>query len=240
VKAATMLCHCYFYAMELARKLRLKTDSYVWAINAPAHLPRLLPGIGIQAHAPGQKPAGQMMLFVYNSTELNQHLPLLLDYTGPSTLLWICYPKKSGHIPSDLIRMNTWQTLFDAGFRGQTSVAVDEDWSALRVTNAPLKNPTVASLPVAERQVEGIDFVNRTTTLPPDVLAALQPVPGLTAFFEGMSFSHRKEYLMAIADAKKPETRTRRIDSMVQQLLKMRTEKEMKTIARGQGSGLRP
>lgn len=79
--------------------------------------------------------------------------------------------------------MNTWQTLFDAGFRGQTSVAVDEDWSALRVTNAPLKNPTVASLPVAERQVEGIDFVNRTTTLPPDVLAALQPVPGLTAFF---------------------------------------------------------
>ncbi len=47
-----------------------------------------------------------------------------------------------------------------------------------------------------------------------------------------MSFSHKREYIEAIVDAKKPETRTRRIEKMVEALLKMQQEKELKNMAK--------
>lgn len=46
--------------------------------------------------------------------------------------LWICYPKKSGRIASDLSRDQGWEPITALGFLPVTQVAVDEDWSALR------------------------------------------------------------------------------------------------------------
>ncbi|RYD57424.1 MAG: hypothetical protein EOP56_08950 [Sphingobacteriales bacterium] len=79
-----------------------------------------------------------------------------------------------------------------------------------------------------QRQAEGIDYVNKTTTLPADVLKAMKPHQGLNKVFESMTFSHRKEYLLEVVSAKKPETRERRINKMIEKLLTYRAEKENK------------
>ena len=50
----------------------------------------------------------------------------------------------------------------------------------------------------------------RTLELPTDLLEALSG-GHLRATFDAMSYSHRKEWIAAIADAKRPETRTKRI-----------------------------
>ncbi|HKN80779.1 MAG TPA: YdeI/OmpD-associated family protein [Actinomycetota bacterium] len=39
------------------------------------------------------------------------------------------------------------------------------------------------------------------------------------AAFEGLSFSHRREYVRSITDAKRPETRARLIERTIQALL---------------------
>jgi uncharacterized protein YdeI (YjbR/CyaY-like superfamily) len=51
--------------------------------------------------------------------------------------------------------------------------------------------------------------------LPADFAAALRKVRGAMAQFDAMSPSHRKEYLLWITEAKKDETRARRIEKAV-------------------------
>ena len=47
------------------------------------------------------------------------------------------------------------------------------------------------------------------------IVAAALKQARLERVFDGMAFTHRKEYINAITEAKKPETRQRRIDSML-------------------------
>lgn len=46
--------------------------------------------------------------------------------------LWICYPKKSGSIRSDLTRDIGWERIQALNLYGVTQIAMDADWSALR------------------------------------------------------------------------------------------------------------
>ena len=53
-----------------------------------------------------------------------------------------------------------------------------------------------------------------------DIAAALHGHPGAWERFERLPPSHKAEYLTWIAEAKRPETRSRRIAQMVQRLAK--------------------
>ncbi len=59
------------------------------------------------------------------------------------------------------------------------------------------------------------DDVPRTVAVPDDLAAALAAAPGVRAAFDAMSYTHRKEWVAAVAGAKRPETRTRRIAQAV-------------------------
>lgn len=163
-----------------------------------------------------------MIVFATDSAQLCMQMKKLEGgYIAPTTLLWICYPKKTGKIQSDLAGMKdmqAWDIVFSTGFRPQTSVSVNTGWAALRITNAGPAKPSTFNLPPEERNIEGIDFVNRTVQLPADAVAAMREFEGMEAFFNAMSFTHKKEYVQAIAEAKKPETRQRRINKTIEML----------------------
>lgn len=61
------------------------------------------------------------------------------------------------------------------------------------------------------------DAGERTVDVPDDLAAALAEA-GLREAFDGMSYSHRREHVNAINDAKKPETRQRRIAKAVEMI----------------------
>lgn len=201
--------------MELLKKLRINTGKPLWLINAPADCRSLFEEATIKEKLSGKTPVDQLVLFAADSGVLARWLPLLAGYISHDTLFWIAYPKKSGAIVSDLIQMKAWDIVFQSGYRGQSSAAINDDWSGLRVTNAPKSKPTICDLPMDERKVEGIDFVNRTVQLPPDALAAARKHPGVEAAFNALSFTHKKEHVQAIVEAKKEETRARRIEKMI-------------------------
>jgi hypothetical protein len=204
--------------MILLKKLRINPDEILWLINIPQNCAALFHGIEQKEKLGKEKPVQQLILFAHDSKELNYYLPLLEGYIAPETLFWICYPKKSGAISSDLIRMEPWNILSRCGYRGQTSVSVNDDWSGMRFTNAPRKKPSLAGLPIEERKVEGIDFIKRTVTLPADAQAAIDRHAGMSACFYSQSFTCKKEHLMAITEARKEETRRRRIEKMIDML----------------------
>ena len=63
------------------------------------------------------------------------------------------------------------------------------------------------------------DDAPRQVDVPP-AFTALMKKAGVLAFFEGLSFTHRKEYCRWITEAKKEETRTRRLEKAIEMLKK--------------------
>jgi bifunctional DNA-binding transcriptional regulator/antitoxin component of YhaV-PrlF toxin-antitoxin module len=61
------------------------------------------------------------------------------------------------------------------------------------------------------------DSEKRAVEIPNDLKKALQKA-NLTETFAKMSFTHQKEYVRAVEDAKKPETRIRRIEKTIEML----------------------
>lgn len=60
-----------------------------------------------------------------------------------------------------------------------------------------------------------LDTAPRTVTAPADLLRALRAAPGALDRWQALSYTHRREHVEAIEDAKKPETRARRVAAAV-------------------------
>ncbi len=62
------------------------------------------------------------------------------------------------------------------------------------------------------------DTEPREVTIPPDVAQALETNPEADAFFKQLSYSHQREYVQWIEEAKRDATRQKRIEDMVEML----------------------
>jgi hypothetical protein len=60
-----------------------------------------------------------------------------------------------------------------------------------------------------------LDSEPRTVSVPPDLRAALAADPEADTAFACLSFTHRREYVEWVEEAKRPETRARRIAGTV-------------------------
>lgn len=68
-----------------------------------------------------------------------------------------------------------------------------------------------------------LDAEPRELTVPPDFTEALDDDPTASKFFEGLSYSNRRRFVLSIEAAKTPETRQRRIAKAVSTLREGRT-----------------
>jgi hypothetical protein len=62
------------------------------------------------------------------------------------------------------------------------------------------------------------DVEPREIEVPDDLARALKKDPAASQAFEGLSYTHRKEYARWVEDAKKPETRQRRVEKTIEML----------------------
>jgi hypothetical protein len=60
----------------------------------------------------------------------------------------------------------------------------------------------------------------RLVELPPDFQQALEKDPAARAAFEGLAYSHKREHVRAILEARRPETRQKRIEQALETLKK--------------------
>jgi hypothetical protein len=63
------------------------------------------------------------------------------------------------------------------------------------------------------------DLAERIVEVPPMLLKLLNINPAAKAFFEGLSYTNRKEYAVWISSAKKPETTERRLSETIKKLI---------------------
>lgn len=63
-----------------------------------------------------------------------------------------------------------------------------------------------------------LDTEERTVEMPPELAEALSANPAAAEFFDGLAYTYRKEYAHWIAEARRPETRSRRLARAINKL----------------------
>lgn len=109
------------------------------------------------------------------------------------------------------------------------AVLVEVNGFRFRSTVAPMGGKFLIPFSAARREESGIsggdavevtltvDVEPRTVEVPEDLRAALD-VAGATAAWDALSYSKRKEHARSVTEAKKPETRARRVETVVAKL----------------------
>ena len=62
------------------------------------------------------------------------------------------------------------------------------------------------------------DTEPRAVAIPPELAEALDQDARARAVFDGLAYSHQREYVQHIAHAKRPETRARRVEQTIEML----------------------
>lgn len=91
--------------------------------------------------------------------------------------------------------------------------------------NKEMQEGAKAKIGDTVRVVMEPDTAPRTVTIPPYLKKALQAAPAQDRIFAALSYSHKKEYVDWIAQAKQPETRARRIEKMLKTLIERQAAK---------------
>ena len=105
-------------------------------------------------------------------------------------------------------------------FRTVRQIAIDHVWTAVRFKKSdPVAVLSKTVVRDAVLEAAGIDPVTRTIAPPPDFAKELRRSKVASHFFEELSFSDKKEYVVWIASAKKEETRSRRLGQAIDKLI---------------------
>jgi hypothetical protein len=76
------------------------------------------------------------------------------------------------------------------------------------------------------------DRTPRTVAPPKELAAAMKKSPAARAGWKAMSFTHQREWAEAIAEAKRPETREKRVAQAIAALVEKSSKKKAKRSAR--------
>jgi len=78
-------------------------------------------------------PVDFVHVFVESREQFAERFPQAVAACVEGGLLWVSYPKSRGKKTYDINRDSLWSLLLPAGFHPVSQVALDEEWSALRV-----------------------------------------------------------------------------------------------------------
>ena len=119
----------------LPRKLGIKPGHSVLLAGAPPDFESTLGDLaeGVRtARRTGPGPYDVILLFAYRLRTLERRLGGLKPKLGPSGGLWICWPKKSSGLRTDLAGGVVRESGLASGLVDNKVCAVDETWSGLR------------------------------------------------------------------------------------------------------------
>jgi hypothetical protein len=122
----------------LVKKLLIKPGRRLAILNAPpeyrAELGPLPDGVTVVDRMDAAAPAhcDVVQLFVKDLAAVARLTPEAERALKPGGILWICYPKGTSKVKTDLNRDILWEALSRRGLRPVALIAVNAVWSAMR------------------------------------------------------------------------------------------------------------
>lgn len=128
-------------------KLNLKDQAETLVVNAPPSFePQIeaLDGVTVRRRAADVKSVDFSLAFVTKQKEVNDLAKVVGQKAKGDPVVWFAYPKgTSKKYTCEFNRDTGFQPLGDAGFEPVRMVAIDEDWTAMRVRRVQfIKNLT--------------------------------------------------------------------------------------------------
>ena len=114
----------------VAERLQVKGERRLAVIGASAALEKT---VGVQKARADAAKADVILLFVPNRAKLDAQLPALLQKALPTAILWMAYPKLTSSLAGDLSRDVIHKLAPKYGLDTVSQIAIDDDWSALRL-----------------------------------------------------------------------------------------------------------
>jgi hypothetical protein len=115
----------------IAERLQVKGERKLAVVGATPALDKMVGTSKARAEA---AKAGVVLLFAANRARLDAALPGLLKRISADAILWIAYPKLTSKLAGDLNRDVIHADMAPKyGLDTVAQIAIDEDWSALRL-----------------------------------------------------------------------------------------------------------
>lgn len=121
---------------SLYQKMFVKSGMKMAIIGLPADLKAAMQTVpeGVELLAELQPGLDVLQVFVENESELRKSLSEYKPYLAtPNGALWVCYPKGSSGMKTDINRDSIWKISHEYGMDAVSQVAVNDIWSAMRL-----------------------------------------------------------------------------------------------------------
>ena len=161
------------------------------------------------------------LVFAISKAQLSAILKDVVPALHQDAKLWVAYPKLTSKIASDLCRDCNWEMISSMGFETVSLIALDNTWTAIHFKKQePLhqqlnhKRSSFATV----LQEEPVDNNHRSVPIPEEFKTVFRKNKNAGIFFDSLSITNKKEYVEWVADAKRIETRTKRLESVLEKL----------------------
>lgn len=114
----------------LTQKLLIKPGNSVLLVGAPEGF--TLGTLPEGARTVRAAPADVALVFILDKAGLDAFIARGENPVAAGGRFWMCYPKKTGAIKTDIHRDILFPVMGAAGWQGNTMVSLDDTWSAMR------------------------------------------------------------------------------------------------------------
>lgn len=206
---------------SLFKKLQIKSGFKVKIINAPENFPNIMGDLPADIEFSFNIETSFDGLLIFAITKSDLLNALKKETIAIKTICWIFYPKAKSKLASDLNLMQSWEDLKTFNITPCGSAAIDETWTALRIKpETEMKRSGLGNTEIVGSDFgKYIDVVNKLIILPKDLEIELKNQSTAFNFYQGLSYSNRKEYVLWVLSAKQEKTRLDRIQKTVEKLL---------------------
>lgn len=158
------------------------------------------------------------LLFAVNQYQLRSILGEVIPALHENAKFWIAYPKSTSKIVTDLNRECSWDCIRSVGFDSVNEVTLDHVWTAVRFQKMPAERSVAKLSRSLYATSETISFQTNVST-PNEFEKELRRSKVAHRFFEALSHSHKREYVSWITNAKREDTRSRRMEVAIDKLI---------------------
>jgi len=189
------------------KKLRIPSEGKLLILEAPANIE-----LSSRMDTFPSEPSYQFgLLFAKSINHLNEHAHTMISACSTEALIWVAYPKKSSKMYEDLNRDFGWTLIQEKGYEGIASVALNEDWSAIRFRPQGLIKKSIAK----SMDNSGLEKKDYVIT---DSIRNVFKNENVYETFENLTTGYQYQYLEWLLSAKRQETREKRLIEAVEKL----------------------
>lgn len=218
-------------SQSMPEKLQLKDEKNLLVQGLPSSIEKQFAKLSFAKNVTPLLKARRIdfaLVFAINQRQLKDILKEVIPAMHPDAKMWVAYPKPASKITSDLCKECTWDFVCEYGYKALDVVVLDHVWNAVQFKKEETALLSIddadelLAMAEVEEKVAPITAIGakavRTVEIPGELQVRLKKNKQAAAYYESLPFSHKREYVQWITEAKKDETKARRAEKTLQML----------------------